>query len=119
MANVNSYRDLIVWQHAMDICVQIYETTGSFPNAETYGLTNQIRRCSISIPSNIAEGHARPTRDYARFLNIARGSLNELCTQIEIAYRIGYISEDKFGALMYDLNMLGRQLNALIRKIRG
>lgn len=119
MAQVRSYKDLVVWQKAMDICVDIYQATKQFPPSENYGLTSQIRRSAVSIASNIAEGHARPRRDFARFLQIAIGSLNELETQCELAHRIGFLPLEKHANLTNDLSILGKQVNALRNKIRG
>ena len=88
---IHTYKDLIVWQKAMEFVVEIYKITKLFPKTELYGLTSQIRRCSISIPSNIAEGRYRGTKkDYLNFLRIAYGSGAELETQIEIAERLNY-----------------------------
>ncbi len=118
MGDILSYRDLRVWQGAMEVAVSVYRFTNSFPKSEMYGLTSQIRRSAVSIPSNIAEGHSRPSKEYARFLSIARGSLNELETQLELARRIGYLPENKFTKLAQELSIIGRQLNALLRSIR-
>jgi four helix bundle protein len=86
---MKTYRDLMVWQKAMQLVTDTYQITRNFPKEELYGLTSQIRRCSISIPSNMAEGYGRnSTEDYLRFLKISRGSLYELQTQIEIAYNL-------------------------------
>ncbi|MFQ5436052.1 MAG: four helix bundle protein, partial [Anaerolineae bacterium] len=74
MAQIRSYRDLNVWQRAVDFSVTLYQKTDSFPSSEVYGLTNQMRRAAVSIPSNIAEGHVKSRKEYGRFLNIARGS---------------------------------------------
>lgn len=97
MAQVTSYRDLLVWQKAMSIVTEVYSLTQTFPASEIYGLISQIRRSAVSIPSNIAEGYGRhSTGDYKRFLQIAVGSLFELQTQIEIASNLNYISKDSF-----------------------
>jgi four helix bundle protein len=83
--NLNSYKDLIVWQRAMELVVEIYKLTDKFPKEEIYGIISQMRRCAISIPSNIAEGRRRDgKKDFRRFLIIAYGSGAELETQIEI-----------------------------------
>ena len=90
------HKKLIAWQKSMDLVVSIYETTKSFPREETYGLTSQMRRSAVSAPSNIAEGAAGRSNDqFKNFLSIAIGSLNELNTQIEIAFRVGYINQSK------------------------
>jgi len=87
MSNIKSYRDLIVWQKSVDLVKNIYLCTQTFPKEEQYGLTNQMRRCAVSIPSNIAEGYGRnSTGDYKRFLHISLGSLYELQTQVEISF---------------------------------
>lgn len=87
----NSFRDLIVWQKAMDLVVETYKVTGQFPKEELYGLTSQMKRSAVSIPSNIAEGRMRGTRkDYRQFLIISRGSGAELETQVEIAKRLQF-----------------------------
>jgi four helix bundle protein len=88
---VRHYSDLIAWQKAMDLVVRVYEATESFPPKERYGLTNQLRRASVSVLSNIAEGQGRrTTRDFLRCLSIASGSLQELETQLIIASRLNY-----------------------------
>jgi four helix bundle protein len=118
MAQIRSYRDLEVWQRSMEVVVKVYHCTQTFPQAENYGLTNQIRRSSVSVPSNIAEGHVRPTKDFARFLNIAMGSVAELETQLELAHRIGYLKEEDFHHLTSEISVIGRKLNTLISRIR-
>jgi four helix bundle protein len=82
-------------QLAVELVTDLYDLTASFPPTETYGLTGQIRRAAVSVPSNIAEGAARTTkREFAQFLSIARGSLSEIDTQLEIARRLGYVADD-------------------------
>ncbi|MFP5404572.1 MAG: four helix bundle protein, partial [Gammaproteobacteria bacterium] len=89
---VFSYRDLSVWQLAMQLTEAIYAATRTFPQSELYALANQLQRAAVSIPSNIAEGHARnTTRDYLRFVSIAMGSLAEVETQLELATRLNYL----------------------------
>lgn len=118
MTNVNSFRDLIVWQKSMSLVTEIYTITRAFPSDELYGLTNQLRRCAVSIPSNIAEGYGRnSTGDYKRFLQIAVGSLFELQTQLEIAFNLIYITENLFQALLERTKELDRMLLSLIKKI--
>ncbi|MEI2689655.1 MAG: four helix bundle protein [Anaerolineae bacterium] len=119
MTTIDSYRDLHVWQLAMDLCVRTYQVSAHFPNSEVYGLTAQIRRASVSIPSNIAEGYRRSRADYARFVAIARGSTAELDTQLELAHRIGFLSKDEFTALHGSLDIIGRQLTSLHNKLRA
>jgi len=86
---IQSFRDLQIWQKSMELAVAVYRITQSFPREEMYGLTSQLRRCAISIPSNIAEGQGRSSeREFLHFLSIARGSNCELQTQLEIARRL-------------------------------
>jgi len=110
------YKDLIVWQKAMDLVVVIYQTTRSFPKEETYGLTSQMRRSAVSVPSNIAEGQGRPTRSYfCVFLGHAKGSLAELETQAMIAQRLGYLPTH--GSLLPQIVEVARLLNGLINSL--
>jgi four helix bundle protein len=102
----------------MDLCVRLYHLTEGFPHAEQYGLSAQMRRAVVSIPSNIAEGHRRPTRDFARFLSIALGSAAELSTQIEIAQRVGFITAPDYESLQEEIAVLERQLNGLKSRLR-
>ena len=89
---MKTFRDLLIWQKAMNLVTETYKLTNSFPKEEQFGLIPQIRRCSVSIPSNIAEGYGRGTnKEYLRFLSIAIGSLFEFQTQLEIAYNLQYI----------------------------
>ncbi len=115
---MKTYKDLIVWQKSMNIVSQIYQITKIFPVEERYGLILQIRRCAISIPSNIAEGYGRKsTGDYLRFLQVANSSLYELQTQIEIALNLGYLPKDKF-KYIYELSReIERMLSSLCKKI--
>ena len=115
-----SYRDLRVWQNAMELVISVYQQTRGFPKEELYGLTSQMRRAAVSIPSNIAEGKGRSTdRDRALFFCHARGSLLELETQIVIAERLAYFAPAGADALIRSSNELGRVLNCLIQSIRG
>lgn len=112
---VNSYKDLIVWQKSIDLCETIYNVTEKFPKSELYGLTSQIRRSCISIPSNIAEGHLRGHKtEYKQFLHIAYGSSAELETQLLIALRIGYFNKDEFDKLNNLLVEIMKMLNKLL-----
>src|SRR5258708_26045115 len=87
---IQSFRDIQVWQRSMELTVVVYRFTQSFPREEMFGLTSQLRRCAISIPSNIAEGQGRlHTREFRQFLGVARGSVGEVQTQLEIARRLG------------------------------
>ncbi|HSU50474.1 MAG TPA: four helix bundle protein [Segetibacter sp.] len=118
MTAIYSYRDLIVWQKSMLLVTDIYAASNSFPTQEMYGLTNQLRRSAVSIPSNIAEGYGRhSTGDYKRFLQIAVGSLFELQTQVEIAFNLKYLAKDKFDTILGNTKELDRMLLSLIKKI--
>jgi four helix bundle protein len=111
---MNNYRDLMVWQVAMKLTEDIYKTTESFPSREIYALANQLQRAAVSIPSNIAEGHARSTtKDYLRFVSIAQGSLAEAETQLDLSHRLGYIAETQLAHLLEQTNELGRMLHGL------
>src|SRR5262245_40542062 len=116
---IRSYRDLIVWQDSMDFVVSIYRVTSRFPREERYSLVDQLRRASVSVPSNIAEGHGRSrTGDYMRYLSVSVGSLHEIETQIQIGARLGYISEELQKELLDSSSAIGRKLGALIRALR-
>lgn len=118
MTKINSYRDLLVWQKSMNLVTEIYSITQNFPSIEVYGLSNQMRRSSVSVPSNIAEGYGRnATGDYKRFLQIATGSLFELQTQLEIAFNLCYLTKELFNDLTEKTNELDRMLYSLIKKI--
>ncbi|MEN1679322.1 MAG: four helix bundle protein [Planctomycetota bacterium] len=114
MADVSSYKDLKVWQLGVPICTQVYALIPRFPAEERFGLSNQLRRCSVSISSNIAEGHARDTtRDYLRHLSIASGSLAELETQLTIAQELGFATPDELEQLRQQCEEESRMLTAL------
>jgi len=103
-----------------DLVTHIYEATKSFPNDERFGLTSQLRKASVSVPSNIAEGHDRLTRgEYLQFLGNARGSLVEVETQLLIASRLGYLSEERNSALAREIVSVRQMLSALIASLRG
>ncbi|MBT9139390.1 MAG: hypothetical protein DDT31_01974 [Syntrophomonadaceae bacterium] len=94
------HRNLIAWQKAMDLVTEIYRTTRNFPKEEIYGLTSQIQRASVSVPSNIAEGAAdRTVQQFSNFLSNAIGSLNEIDTQLDLALRLGYLGENDYHRL--------------------
>ena len=115
---VQNYRGLIAWQKAMDLVVRIYQITESFPKTETFGLTNQMRRAAVSIPSNIAEGQGRSTtKDFMHFLHIARGSLQELETQVIIAQRLEFITEAVHSELTTNICEIARILSGLLKSL--
>jgi len=116
---MKSYRDLIVWQKSMRLVTRIYLITKELPKNEVYGLTSQIRRSSISLSSNIAEGYGRnSTNDYIRFLQIACGSLYEVQTQLEICRNLEYLSKDIFNEIYEQSREIERMLNSLIGKLK-
>ena len=107
-----------VWQKGIDLCEEIYLITKCFPSTEIYGLTSQIRRCSVSIPSNIAEGNTRGHRtEYGQFLRVAFGSAAELETQLLLAQKIGYLTAENFTKLNTELEEIMRMLNGLIKSL--
>ena len=117
MTKITSYRDLIAWQKGMDLVVLAYRESSKLPSDERFGLSVQIRRCAVSVPSNIAEGWGRQsTQDYLRFLTIARGSVFELLTQAKICERLGY--DGDWQEVTSSAEEVGRILHALIRSIR-
>ena len=115
-----THKDLEVYKHSLDLVEWIYQLTASFPSSENFGLTSQLRRASVSLPSNIAEGSSRgSTKDFIRFLNMASGSLAEIETQLIIAERIGYItfSEDLKTSIITIRKMLYRLKQSLSKKL--
>ncbi len=115
---IKSFRDLHVWQKSKVLVKTIYTISNSFPKDEIYGLTNQLRRSAVSVPSNIAEGYGRGSRtDYLRFLKIASGSLFELETQIEIACDLEFIDQLTRQRVISDSNEIERMLASLIKKL--
>lgn len=116
---MKSYRDLQVWQKAMDLVVEVYHVTVRLPREEVYGLTAQVRRSAISVPSNIAEGHGRSaTGDYLHHLSIAQGSLAELETQLMLTERLGYLEAPDIRVILDASAEIGRMLNGLRRSLR-
>jgi four helix bundle protein len=112
------FEDLVVWQRAMDLVRAIYEVTRSFPPDERFGLTAQLRRAAVSIPSNIAEGHARhTTTDYIRFVAMAEGSLAEARTQLRIGSDLGYCQSAAIADMLNEMTEIRRMLNALRRSL--
>jgi four helix bundle protein len=118
MAGQN-YRDLIAWQRAMDLVEATYTASATFPRDEMYGLTQQLRRSVVSVPSNIAEGQGRGSiREFAQFLTIAHGSLREAETQILIAQRLRYLETSTAEQLDEVCGEVGRLINGLLRSLR-
>ena len=113
-----SYRDLLAWQKAMDLVTAVYKVTASFPKEELYGLTSQLRRASVSVPSNIAEGQGRHGRaEFRHFLRQASGSLMELETQIMIAERLCYVGPESASQILHSSAEVGKILNGLIASL--
>jgi four helix bundle protein len=113
MAPILSYRDLEVWQRGMTLTVDVYRITDKFPSGERFGLVSQMRRAAVSIPSNVAEGHARGEGAYLNHLRIALGSQAELSTEIEAALRLGFVSPDAAGGLESRITEVRRMLHGL------
>lgn len=113
------YGELVVWQKAMRLVEEVYAITRGFPKEETYGLTSQVRRAAVSIPSNIAEGQSRGSREFSHFLSVAQGSLSEVETQMLIAERLGYVDENRlvpFSDLAGEVGRLTHGLQNSIEK---
>ncbi len=116
MERVQSYRDLIVWNRAMDLVVEVYRVSALFPASERWRLTDQISRAVVSVPANIAEGQGRATsKDFAHFLAIARGSLNE--TYLMLAVRLGYLTTEKIEPALALLTEVSKMLGSLRAKV--
>ncbi len=116
MSEIQSYRDLEVWKKSMDLAVAVYNLTSGFPQAESYGLTSQLRRAVVSIPSNIAEGSSRnSTKELIQFLNISNGSLSEIETQLELSMKLNYITEN---TLQPQINHIRSMIFGLIKSLR-
>jgi four helix bundle protein len=114
------HKKLNAWSDAVDLAQQIYRVTERFPSSEQFGLTSQIRRAAVSIPSNIAEGAARQTKkEFLNFLHIAKGSLSELDTQLEIARRLEYLDQARWETLDERLERIDRMLSGLVRSLRS
>ena len=118
-ADIKSYRDLLVWQQAMDLAVLCYSLTRSFPREEMFGFTSQIRRASASIAANIAEGHGRENSgSFVQFLRIAQGSLKETETHLLLSERVGLLKADQLAPAMKACDEIGRMLRSLIRTLQ-
>ncbi|OVE75774.1 hypothetical protein BVX98_06875 [bacterium F11] len=117
--NIDRFDQLIVWRLGMDIADEIFQTTKAFPKEELYGLTSQIRRAAISIPSNIAEGFNRHKKgDFKRFLDYSLGSCGEVQTQIHLSFRFKYINEMIFNKLISMLEKEQKMLKSLIHRLK-
>jgi four helix bundle protein len=115
---ITSYHDLEVWKKSMELVTDIYKVTQTFLKEELYGLTNQLRRASVSVPANIAEGWGRgTTREYIQFLRIARGSLLELETLMTISHNLGYVTQDQ-ESIFQKIQEINKMTNALINSLK-
>jgi four helix bundle protein len=118
--SIASYRDLDVWKSGVQLTLKVYALTASFPDAERFGLTSQMRRCAVSIPSNIAEGHARlSTREYIRHVSIALGSLAELETQLHLAQELRFVQYQSTEQVSELTDRLGKQLRSLVKSLKA
>lgn len=120
LVNVRSYRDLKVWQLGMEVAKEVYVLTRGFPRHEVYGLSSQVQRSAVSVPSNIAEGHAKEsTKDYLRHLSIASGSLAELEIQLTLAESLGYCTQDQASHLLGKCEQETRMLHSLKSRLKA
>jgi four helix bundle protein len=116
--SVSDHRQLVVWQKGIQLSLETYRISRRFPREETYGLTSQIRRAAVSVPANIAEGNGRIHRaEYAHFVSIARGSLREVDTLMEIALGLGYVNEKELANIRELLDHVGRMLTRLLKRL--
>ncbi len=119
MQKISQFRELHVWQRGMSIVESVYRLSASFPKQETYGLVSQVRRAAVSVPSNIAEGHARAsTKEYLNHISMAQASLAEVETQLEIASRLGYTPQTDLQPIFEEASLLGKQLYTLRDALR-
>ncbi len=117
---IQDFRGLKVWQAAMELATEVYTLTHSFPKSEAFGLSSQLQRAMVSIPSNIAEGHARDsTKEFLRFISIAMGSLAEAETQLIITNNLNYIEENKLTELLEKTGEIGRMLRGLQHALKS
>lgn len=114
VVNTRGHRGLVAWQKAMELVTEIYRVTRDFPKDELYGLVSQLRRAAVSVPSNLAEGYGRNSRkEFHQFVGVARGSLAEVETQIEIAKNLHYVSQESCSELLSRVDEVGRVLTGL------
>ncbi len=116
---MKTHKDLEVWKNSMTLVQEVYKFTTDYPQNEIYGLTNQMRRAAVSIPSNIAEGAARTSsKEFTRFLSVSQGSLAELETQTILSERLGFLAGTDSTKMLGDMNLIRAQLTGLIRYIK-
>ena len=114
------YRDLVVWREGIDVVADVYAITKKFPSEERFALCDQMQRASVSVPANIAEGHARSSRkEFLHFLSISLGSLAELETHLTIANRLSYVTEEKTKQILGQTNLLGKRIRSLQRSLKN
>ena len=112
------HENLNVWKKSVDFVVEVYKTTEHFPKEEKFGLTSQIRRASVSVPANIAEGAARKSlKEFSYFLSNAQGSASEVETELLISYRLGYLSKAQLEVFQTSLDSIGKMMNGLTRRL--
>lgn len=118
MSRIESHRELLVWQKAMDLAVVVYQLSAKFPSRETYRLISQITRSAVSVPANIAEGKARATqRDYSHFLAVAKGSLMETETYVMLSVRLGYTNQADAKPILELITEISKMLTVLRSKL--
>ncbi|MDQ6432878.1 four helix bundle protein [Mesorhizobium sp. LHD-90] len=116
---MNSYKDLVVWKASVELAVTCYSMTKSFPSSEVYAMTSQIRRSSVSIAANIAEGHGREnTGSFIQFLRVAQGSLKELETHLVISGRVGLMPDTDVARLLSQADEIGKMLRSMVRSLQ-
>jgi len=115
---MHNYKELSVWEKSVSLATEVYKSTRKFPKEELYGITSQIRRCAVSISSNIAEGAGRKSKkEFSRFLCIANGSAYELETQLIIAFKLSYLSKKEYDNLIISITEIQKMLYSLIKRI--
>ena len=121
MSEVKSYKDLLIWQKGIDIVINLYQLVEDFPKEEVYALSSQLKRASVSIPSNIAEGYGRnSTQSYIHFVSISRGSLFELETQLIIAKKLNFVkNESLLSELMNQITEESKMINSFLNKLES
>ena len=120
MSGIKTYKELLIWQKGIKIVILVYKIVKSFPQDELYGLTSQLKRASVSVPSNIAEGYGRKSeKSFNPFLNISRGSLFEMETQLIIANELGFISDDVlFSQILNEIEEESKMINAFAKTLK-
>ena len=117
---ISTFKDLTLWQEAMELVIDVYKITKQFPKSEMYGLCSQMQRCAVSVPSNIAEGHQRnSTPQFLQFISIARGSLGELETQIILAFRLEYLDKNTKEELLNRVARVGRLIGGMMKSLKA